>query len=327
MFRVSRTLSRRSHQNQKPMQHPYHSMNFLSGCFAAGLIAGMAAESLYGQTAAAPSSGAAPEPVNWTTQQDHQNMMDQLGIKTLRPGPSGRAGATNAANYDPAKANPYPDLPDPLTLKNGQKVTTAEMWWKQRRPEIVEDFEREIIGRVPNNVPKVTWTITTQAVDRVVGEIPVVAKQLEGHADNSACPAIELKIQMTLVTPAHARGPVPALMMFGGFGGGGFPRRPGEPAPAPRGGFGSGNFTDPPSTEQLIAAGWGYASISPGSIQADTGAGLTKGIIGLVNKGQPRKPDDWGSLRAWAWGAARGLDYLETEPTVDAMKIGIDGGA
>jgi hypothetical protein len=78
-------------------------------------------------------------------------------------------------------------------------------------------------------------------------------------------------------------------------------------------------------TEQLIAAGWGYATINPGSIQADNGAGLTKGIIGLVNRGQPRKPDDWGALRAWAWGAARGLDYLETDPTVDAKKVGIEG--
>jgi hypothetical protein len=75
----------------------------------------------------------------------------------------------------------------------------------------------------------------------------------------------------------------------------------------------------------LIAAGWGYAWLSPNSIQADNGAGLTKGIIGLVNKGQPRKPDDWGSLRAWAWGAARALDYLETDPAVDAKKVGIEG--
>src|SRR5947209_2765562 len=66
---------------------------------------------------------------SWTAQQDHQNMMEQLGIKRLRPGPSGQAGATNAANYDPAKANPYPDLPDPLRLNNGEKVTTAEVWW------------------------------------------------------------------------------------------------------------------------------------------------------------------------------------------------------
>jgi len=300
-------------------------MNLSSRYFAAGLTLALSASTLCvcGQSAPASGSGAASEPMNWTTQQDHKNMMDQLGIKALRPGPSGRADATNSANYDPAKANPYPDLPDPLILKNGQKVTTAEVWWKQRRPEIVEDFERDVIGRVPKNVPKVTWTIATQAVDRVVGEIPVNARQLAGHVDNSACPAIKVDIQMTLVTPADAKSPVPVLMMFGGFGGGGFPRRPGEPAPTNR--FGGGNFADPPSTEQLIAGGWGYATISPASIQADNGAGLTKGIIGLVNKGQPRKPDDWGSLRAWAWGAARGLDYLETDPTVDAKKVGIEG--
>jgi hypothetical protein len=124
----------------------------------------------------------------------------------------------------------------------------------------------------------------------------------------------------------NAKKPVPVLMMFGGFFGGGFPRRAGGPAPTNRfRAFGGGNFADPPSTEQLIAAGWGYATIVPNSIQADNGAGLTKGIIGLCNKGQPRKPDDWGSLRAWAWGAARGLDYLETDSTVDAKKVGIEG--
>ena len=87
----------------------------------------------------------------------------------------------------------------------------------------------------------------------------------------------------------------------------------------------SGAPADPPATEQLIADGWGYATINPGSIQADNGAGLTAGIIGLVNKGQPRKPDDWGSLRAWAWGASRGLDYLETDKAVDAKQVGIEG--
>src|SRR5438477_365786 len=77
--------------------------------------------------------------------------------------------------------------------------------------------------------------------------------------------------------------------------------------------------------EQLIADGWGVATINPGSIQADNGAGLTKGIIGLVNKGQPRKPDDWGALRAWGWGASRALDYLETEKSVNATQAGIEG--
>ncbi|HEX5418410.1 MAG TPA: acetylxylan esterase, partial [Gammaproteobacteria bacterium] len=83
--------------------------------------------------------------------------------------------------------------------------------------------------------------------------------------------------------------------------------------------------SDPPATVQLIADGWGYASLSPTSIQADHGAGLTRGIIGLVNKGQRRRPDDWGALRAWAWGASRALDYLETQPGIDAKRVGIEG--
>ncbi len=275
---------------------------FLSAVILAG--------SLFGQTA--------PEPMNWTTAQDHQNMMDQLGIKALRPGPSGRAaaGAPNAANYDPAKANPFPDLPDVLTLKNGTKVANAKMWWNKRRPEIVEDFEREVFGRVPKNVPKVSWTVT-ETIQGTLGAVPVVAKNLVGHVDNSSYPAISVEIQMTLVTPAHAKAPVPVLMMFGRTG---FPP-PAPPAGAPAPSPGE----DPPSTQQLVAAGWGYAAITPASIQADNGAGLTKGIIGLVNKGQPRKPDDWGSLRAWAWGAARGLDYLETDRAVDAKRVGIEG--
>jgi hypothetical protein len=302
------------------MKHLMRSRSVRSACLAAAF------------TAAAPAilRAQTSEPLNWTAQQDHKDMMEQLGIIRLRPGPSGNASATNAANYDPAKANPFPDLPDPLVTKNGQKVTTAEQWWKVRRPEIVEDFEREVFGRVPKNVPKVTWTVVTQATDRVVGAMPVAAKQLLGHVDNAACPSIKVEIQMTLVTPANAKGPVPVLMMFGGgFGGDGFPRRAGEPAPTNRfgafGGLGGGTNAGPSSTELLIAAGWGYATINPNSIQADNGAGLTRGIIGLANQGQPRKPDDWGSLRAWAWGAARGLDCLETDSTVDAKKVGIEG--
>jgi hypothetical protein len=256
----------------------------------------------------------AQEPLTWTTQQDHQNMKDQLGIRTLRPGPSGNAspGAPNAANYDPEKANPYPDLPDPLTLKNGSKVTTADAWWKLRRPEIVEDFEREVFGRVPASVPAVTWELK-QTVSTTVAGVLVNAKQLIGHVDNSSYPAITVDIQMTVVTPANAKGKVPVLMMFGNAA---MPPAP-PPADPPAG--------PPSSAQQLIAAGWGYASISPASIQADNGAGLTRGIIGLVNKGQARKPDDWGSLRAWAWGASRGLDYLQAEPIVDITHVGIEG--
>src|SRR5215469_4930157 len=69
-----------------------------------------------------PAQNALPAPVTFTADQDHQNMMDQLGIKALRPGPSGDEKAPDHANYDESKANPFPRLPDPLTLNNGQRV-------------------------------------------------------------------------------------------------------------------------------------------------------------------------------------------------------------
>src|SRR5690242_13829155 len=173
---------------------------------------------------------------NWTAADDHRNMLEQLGIKALRPGPSGNESAPNHANYDIAKANPYPDLPDVLTLKNGRKVTTAEQWWNQRRPEILEDFDREVLGRVPKNTPKVTWTVT-ESVNTTVGKYPVVAKMLKGHVDNSSYPSIDVDIQMSVVTPADAKGPVPVMMMFG------FAALPNAPRPT----FGGrGGFTPPP---------------------------------------------------------------------------------
>ena len=94
-------------------------------------------------------------PAQLTTAEDHKRMMDLLQISSLRRGAEGRnAQAPNAANYDEAKANPFPMLPDPLVLKNGKKVKNAAAWWKQRRPEIVEDFDREVYGRAPVNTPK-----------------------------------------------------------------------------------------------------------------------------------------------------------------------------
>jgi (4-O-methyl)-D-glucuronate---lignin esterase len=285
----------------------------------------LAAVLLAALAAVAPLRGqqsSPPEPKTWTTAEDHQQMMAQLGIRKLRPGPSGNESAPNHANYDEATANPYPNLPDALTLRNGRKVTHADVWWKQRRPEIVEDFDREVLGRVPRVVPKVTWSVvnTTQGT---IGSHRVVGRQLVGRVDNSSYPAIAGDIQMALVTPADVKRPVPLMIMFGS---GVLPQSAGGPPPPPgRGGPPPAPGTDPPATEQLIADGWGFASLSPTSIQADNGAGLTRGIIGLANKGQPRKPDDWGSLRAWAWGASRALDYLETDTTVDARRVGIEG--
>ncbi len=290
----------------------------------------------------APASAQEPKPadpaaVQLTAQQDHRLMMAALGIKSLRAGANGmNRNAPNAANYDESKVKAF-TLPDPLVCRDGTKVTSAQIWLTRRRPEIVEDFDREVYGRVPKDVPEVKWDVTETKQEKV-GDIPVITRRLVGHVDNSRCPQIKVDIQLTLTTPAEARFPVPVMMEFG-FGFGGFGPRPGGPqakGATPKGiapqakaerpeGFAGGGGGGPSWQQQVLAKGWGYAIIVPNSIQADNGAGLTKGIIGLCNKGQRRKPDDWGALRAWAWGASRALDYFETDKDVDSKQVGIEG--
>jgi hypothetical protein len=260
-----------------------------------------------------------PSPAQLAALEDRQKMMDLLHIASLRQGANGNnPQAPNAANYDESRANPYPNLPDPLVLNNGKKVTSSKMWWNQRRPEIVELFDREIYGRVPKNVPKVKWEVAGTK-NEMNGDVPVITKDLVGHVDNSSYPDITVDIRVSLSTPANAKGPVPVIMEFGGGGPIGGAAAKGPPKQAPKASAG------PTWQQQVLAKGWGYAQISTNSVQADNGAGLTQGIIGLVNKGQPRKPDDWGALRAWAWGASRALDYFETDKAVEAKQVGIEG--
>lgn len=272
-----------------------------------------------GAQAAQPSANASEQqPVHLTAEQDHQRMMDLLHITSLRRGADGDPKSPNAANYDEEKAKPDPKLPDPLLLKNGKRVQTSKEWWDLRRPEIVEDFDRGIYGRAPRETPKVAWEVTS-TLHEINGDVPVVTKKLVGRVDNSAFPSIEVDIQLTLSTPANASGSVPVIMelAFSPEVMAAIAKRFPEMTAA--------GHKGPTWQQQVLAKGWGYAVLIPTSVQADKGDGLTEGIIGLVNRGQPRKLDDWGALRAWAWGASRAMDYFETDKSVDAHQIGIEG--
>ena len=272
-----------------------------------------------------PDLGAFAPQVKFTGDGDHRNMMDQLGIKALRPG----ADPNNQSTFDEAGANKYP-LPQLMTMNDGTNVTTPGQW-RARRAEIQEDFEREVYGRIPNDVPQVTWEVS-KITHGTSGGIPTITKTLVGHVDNTSYPLITVNIQASVTTPADSMGPVPVMVEFeGGFGGFGAGRRGAftRPSTAPGGAAGTGRAFAPAPTgpnwqQLLIAKGWGYGSINPASIQAD-GPALTSGIIGLANKGQPRKPEDWGALRAWQWGVSRFLDYLQTDKAVDARQVGIEG--
>ena len=236
---------------------------------------------------------------------DHAEMMKQLGLKGIRPGPN----PNNQTTFDETTANPYrASMPEVLTLNDGSKVTSADQWPK-RRKELVKLFDREVYGRVPKNTPKVKWEITG-ITPGISGGIPTITKTLIGHVDNRSYPTVKVDIQATYTVPAHLTRNVPIIMEFG-F----------------RGGFGFGpRSTAKPWTEQAIERGWGYGVINPNSIQPDNNH-LEMGVIGLCNKGKPRKPEDWGALRAWGWGLSRLIDYFgsQRDSHIDAKKVCVEG--
>ncbi len=251
---------------------------------------------------------------------DHQNMMDQLGITKLRPGRNGQN--QTGEGFDEATANPYKDtMPDVLTMKDGTKVNSPDQWPK-RRAEILEDFEREVYGRIPANVP-----------EGDLGSDEHNRRQERRNSDGDQN-ARRARRQSAL---SRDHGEHSSQLHRAG-------RRHGAGADhdrirrlrrwlrrSPRRCNAAGSRAGQPGQCALDAAGHCHtAGATAPSIPAafsPTTINSRSGIIGLTNKGQPRKPDDWGALRAWQWGVSRLIDYFEANPDakVDPKKVGIEG--
>lgn len=259
-------------------------------------------------------SQAARDTIRKYTWIDYISMLDKLALapSDLRPGPSGNPSDPNAANTDEALAKTYDALPEVLVFENGDTVRNPADW-ELRRSEIESLFSHEIYGELPLDVPGVKWEILS-VKDTVEGNYPVKIKRLRGIVDNSDYPELSVEIDLLVGTPLDAEGAVPVITEFGFIW---------TPEQLQR--FRQWLPKGPSWQGQLLAKGWGYAILVPGSIQADHGAGLNKGIIGLTNKGERRSAEQWGALRAWAWGASRAIDYFETDADVDASLLGIEG--
>jgi hypothetical protein len=278
-------------------------------------IAAVACAALLAMTG---SSALAQQPDYTEANVDRQAMLDRLGIpaSAMRPGADGfNRDAPNAANYDEAKAG-TPALPGVLTMLNGDRVDSARMWSRERRPEIVGLFDREIYGRVPASAPRIDWKLVREERATEAG-VPVIKRWMEGVADNTAFPGASATIQLRYTVPApvpvNAKRRVPLILSFGFPEGFRFPGPPRAPDPGPS------------APEQLLAAGFGYGVVVANSIQADNGGELDDGVIGISLRGKRRGPEDWGVLRAWAWGASRAFDALAGDARIDAGRIGIEG--
>ena len=321
MFEVQR-------QSQVSVARIVLRSRWFGACAAAAVLLLTGSGWIVAQSAPAPSDQTNPrtpgrpgvsngEPVHLTAEQDRERMLRLLGIRDaeMRPLSSTNAAAPNAANYDEARADVYPSLPDPLALNNGQRVTAAAAWWAKRRPEIVADFDREILGFTPHDLPKVTWIVVKSTPAHSDG-MDVITKHIVGRVDNSIDPKISVQIDLLLVTPARSTERVPVIMELAWAS---------EFQTALAGPVVGAPDKWAVPWQPVLQRGWGFAMLSVMTYQADNGAGLTEGIIGLMNQGQPRAPEDWGVLKAWAWGASRALDYFEMDKTVNARQVGLAG--
>ncbi|HEU5118941.1 MAG TPA: hypothetical protein VFT74_20285, partial [Isosphaeraceae bacterium] len=210
----------------------------------------------------------------------------------------------HVSNYSEEKVRPY-TLPDPLVEAGGERVTSAEQWFRVRRPEILNFYREEIYGRVPDTAPNVIWEVAE--TDASARDSTAILKRVVGRM--SVRPNAP-RMSLTLYLPAKATDRVPVLLdLTFGFG--------------PRG---SAGF-DP--VAELLQRGWGYASLKYGEIQPDRPDRWTEGVIGLsLRSGQSRPdPDEWGTISAWAWGVSRAIDFLESDPAINPRRIAITGAS
>lgn len=200
-------------------------------------------------------------------------------------------------NYDESKANNF-KLPDPLMARNGKKVETEKCWWNERRPEILSTFEEEIYGKIPKQTPKVNFqTISTRTIDNII------CKRLIGHIDNSTNRSANPGINVRIYMPKGSGAKIPLLVIA----------------------IGNYSNTDTTVIHKILKNNWACATVETDSLQMDSGAGLHEGIIGLVNKGADRQPNDWGTMSAWAWGLSQTMDYLQSDSSFNSSRIMLQG--
>jgi hypothetical protein len=248
---------------------------------------------------------------------------------TPAPAPPPAIVAGIPVNYDESKVGTY-ILPDPLVLANGKRVTDAATWTRQRRPEILRLMETIQFGRAPGKPANVVVDAFDKGTSALDGK--AIRRQTTLYfTPDRAGP----KAELLMYVPADAKGPVPLLLQISfspnvtvvndsGIKQGEMWNRDKQRVPAPAtGAFGRVDVLP------FLAKGIGFATLYYGDIEPDFKGGIPFGIRGRYLKpGQTSfAPDEWGAIAAWAWGLSRVMDYLETQPAVDAKRVALLGSS
>lgn len=254
------------------------------------------------------------------------------GSAQIRDTPNESPGVANIpVNYTEALAGTHP-LPPILSMSDGRAVTTPEQWREQRRPEIFKLIEENMFGRSPGRPDQLHVDVFDKGTPALDGK--AIRKQVTIFFTDRRD---EQYVDVLIYLPANAPGPVPLLLTIGWSPNGTVISDPGVkpgrqwdrretkrvPADTSRPGFGRLNAA------LAIERGYGIATFNYNDVEPDALDALSHGVRALYLKpGQAGPADDeWGAIAAWGWAVSRMVDYLETDPDVDAKKIAITGAS
>ena len=220
-------------------------------------------------------------------------------------------------------------LPDPLVMLNGERVTDPETWYNKRRPELVRLFEENQYGKTPGRPAGMTFDVFEKGTPALDGK--AIRRQVTVYFSPDRNGP---KMDMLMYLPPNATGPVPLLLNISFSANAATVADPGVKVGEVWGPNRQRVAARPATTTRIpiqsfLDAGIGFATIYYGDIDPDFLGGVPLGIRAkFLKPGQTEPaPDEWGSISAWAWGLSRALDYLETDPQVDAKRVALTGAS
>jgi hypothetical protein len=219
---------------------------------------------------------------------------------------AGLAEATSDRPFPPDPDMPPYTLPEPLLTADGRPIATADDWRRIRRPELLELFRQHVYGRVPDTPYEQRFTVDHQDTQALAGAATFKRVQI-----TIARGPASLSINLFLFVPNRAPKPAPVFLLIS------------------LGGPDNANPTAVQAAalwpaEQLVARGYALAAFHNAEVDPDQHDGFKNGIHGLLD-GAPRPPDAWGTIAAWAWGASRAMDYLQTNADLARDQVAVIG--
>ena len=237
--------------------------------------------------------------------------------------------------YDEGKVPAY-ELPDPLVLSDGTKVTDAQTWTQQRRPELIGLFETLVYGRAPGKPGRMVREVTSVDEGALGGKATrkEVSVHFTGQGDG---PRMDILVYL----PKNRKGSVPAFIGLNFYGNHSIHADPGitlsrrwirgdeqlgvvdnRATEASR-----GTCAHRWAVDRILERGYALATIYYGDLDPDYDDGFQNGVHPLFYRQGQSRPgaDEWGAIGAWAWGLSRALDVLEVDPEIDPGRVAVMG--